>query len=149
MTEIKPALSAEEWADGRAVIDGVEVTKWGLTGATGLREEDPRWFRALGALALEGLFTWADVDAIRECANGLRSLAAEEYNEVAASMAHRMAETADRASDRLAALLPPREEPRTCPHEHVVDITDASGPPRWMCNDCRAMFDTHPREEPK
>ena len=71
----------------------------------------PSTRKAAAALALHGQpfgCTWAMVDAIRECANGLRRLADDTYNEAATADAYRTAETAEQAADHLAALLPPR-----------------------------------------
>lgn len=109
--EIGPALTPEEWATGvvagdedeesASIADGAVICSgpspddefvWGSAMFTGPRRH------ALAALALHGQsfgFTWEDVDALRDAADSPDLTGGWLYEDLA---------------DRIAALLPPREE---------------------------------------
>lgn len=119
MSEIKPALTAEEWVAGRflrhdgscpslhngdVVVDGCKVD-----GA------DER--HALATLCLHGQpfgFTWDDVDRHREAANRDREifhvagLSDDPDDDYVESEAAQRIEWHESMADRIAALLPPR-----------------------------------------
>lgn len=104
--KIEPVMTAEEWAHhGADVFDGSVVVESGgyidihLGGPAGARDSK-REMRALMALLNQEcgpLFTWEDVDALRNAANGADGIftSAGALRSVAA---------------RIAALLPPRKE---------------------------------------
>jgi hypothetical protein len=106
MSEIRPALTREEWAGATGAIDPlmepftelhVSIQPDGALAIWGAYDggvQSPAARHALAALALHGQpfgFTWQDVDLLRDAVDYLdpriRTLA-----------------------DRIAALLPPREE---------------------------------------
>lgn len=87
MSEIRPALDAEdwEWVSGRGPLPGIDPGRWSD--------------HALAALALHGQpfgFTWEDVDLLHEI-KFRNEAEADELGLLAKSLA-----------DRIAALLPPR-----------------------------------------
>lgn len=104
MSGIKSALTAEEWAAGHREDPANTLHAEGDAGeglvVDGLFEGRAR--HALAALALHGQpygFTWADVDALHDAAP-------EVFN------AHGEMRPLLNLAERLAALLPPREEPK-------------------------------------
>lgn len=110
MSDVKPAMTAEEWTQPpHAVRDGwtfthedAHKTPW-LSVGFGDEEDGHAFsaetFHALAALALHGQdfgFTWEDVDTLRSQA---RWLPASQ---------HRAEFVMSDLADRIAALLPPR-----------------------------------------
>ena len=93
MSEIKPALTPEQWATV------TEFPQYRSENVEQLVFEDN--LDGAGALALLGYFAWDDVDALRYAFSFKRSA-----NE--ATHLRKMARARSLA-DRLAALLPPRE----------------------------------------
>lgn len=122
MSEIKPALTPEEWAkeevqrftraagrfDAGLTSDGrLELAVgWEETGDDAYRVYHPIDDRhALAALALHGQpfgFDWEDVDALRNASAAVSSYAIDDDQW---SSSGRL----DRLADRIAALLPPRK----------------------------------------
>lgn len=98
---VKPALTPEEWAElrlrderGTARIDGGRVE------AEGRFDAEPR--HALAALALHGQpfgFSWKDVDMLKS------TVLADDFH------SHDDWWALQRLGERIAALLPPRDEP--------------------------------------
>lgn len=97
MTEIKPALSAEEWEDMLSWPYGVSDAIIRPAEMLGYGHNTPEDRHHVAALALHGQpfgFTWDDVDLLRMFSDG-------------DPMEHIRRECNDLA-DRIAALLPPR-----------------------------------------
>lgn len=114
--EVRPALSPQEWSRN-------EVFSYGRRGPRIAADEDSIEFddgidpqhgasfrerrHAVGALALHGQpfgFTWADVDAIRREVSLIRSETSPRMQDDPATARQ------STIADRIAALLPPREE---------------------------------------
>lgn len=99
MSEIKPALTPEEWADKSA------VRPWGIfdnvIDEASFRDLGPEGKHAAAALCLHGQpygFTWEDVVLLMAEVSTLTGYIDEEEDAHWRSLA-----------DRIAALLPPRE----------------------------------------
>jgi hypothetical protein len=107
---LKPALTAEEWAEGYVSRDEWEWSaQWedlrgkpvltiegpGASGGYGVAWVHPEHTVALGALVLRGYFTWDDVDLLRD----------QVYPGALNASVRAIAALAD----RIEALLPPRE----------------------------------------
>ena len=108
MSEVKPAMTAEEWAHAKQVT---WAERW-------VDPDDPHQIAALALHDQPFGFTWEDVDALRGVGRGLAefmrnygtghgiiSPAAERAMREAMASALFLPDLAD----RIAALLPPRE----------------------------------------
>jgi hypothetical protein len=104
--EIKPALTAEEWADlSAADTDGFATVHLIEDGALYISRGDEAWIEgrhhAVAALALHGQpfgFTWEMVDAIEALARTVEKNGGATWVEIGRA-----------AASRIAALLPSRD----------------------------------------
>lgn len=105
MSEVKPALTAEEWAgkqirDSTGALDLGAQDFFGLT-VNGVFNEDRRL--ALGALALKGCFTWEHVDMLRsDLGDAVFRFGPESVHDPRHLLRLQLA-------DLIESLLPPRE----------------------------------------
>lgn len=104
MSEIKPALTPEGWAEADRC--GLPFVSDGASVAVGLTDDDGDSLHATAALALHGQpfgFTWEDVDALHlELAEEWSGDTGEAFPHVARLRS---------LADRIAALLPRRAQP--------------------------------------
>lgn len=115
MAEIAPALTPEEWAVGSVDRNSVEANRrddgvWALSASHCMCPIDTEDNHALAALALDGQpfgFTWEGHDALRKMLDHAdRWLASRMFDDRECNLL----QAARAETEKIAALLPPREE---------------------------------------
>jgi hypothetical protein len=105
MSEIRPAIAAEHWPERLAAHARLGFAEtW----------EDMHDAAALALYGQSFGFTWADVDAVRECAEAWRREQVDYADSMDAAPSDspgygRMLDLMGSLADRIAALLPPRK----------------------------------------